>query len=1276
VLAVVVAFLMGSFAARNPDLWRHLAAGKLVTQFQYPIGGDPFTYTAAERPWVNAHWLGEVVLYTLYSVDTSGAIAVGVKAIAFAAAVGLLFLLRKPGAPLWPWAAVAVVGAVAAGAFTHLRPQVFGLPLLAGILVVLYTADWMKGSKWRVPGILGGLTAVWANVDNFAFLSPLLIGLIVLGEWLHPKLFPAKSDLPSKDDPFRPSPPQPALLRALFLCGVAVLANPTFFGAVVRNPLEAVAQLVPFELDWPAAADLGNDNDLYRFTFSVLHQSEPDRGEPGYLSNPILGNNWCGWMAVALWAAGTIAAGVGYRHGRLSHLLAWAVFSLLGAVVHARFVPYGVLLGVPFLAAHLNGLGRLMPPLDRLRAEVSRAVLLACRAGRVLTLLGMVVLAVAAVYGWLQPWDGTAAGRRYAGWNVAPDEGMKRAAEVFARWRADDQRSTVKMLTYPIGGGAITETEIEASRAEVLSSTRGLNTHPDLGDYLAFFAPAEKSFVTSRYRLHRTELKDLAEVRKQVLARWSAPGGQSAAEPFKLPVEVGWLEPIADRYGVGYVSVAQTNAQIVEEAFLNTRLGFGVLPEDEQRLFAAPWHLDGRLLVVGRTFSLTRPERNAIEERRMSPELAAKAERLRGYGRNNRVMTWDVAKEVFAPASQLPAPPPPLAAGQPPEQGWEYELLFLRPPLRPVGLDDSRNLSWYSNRLLEMRRQRDQLRQFAWQQGLAGVTGAPGLLLTLPVAGPQPYGPLPQPVPPAEQEFALPFLIARSARGGLTASPNSASGYISLATAFEKPLMPNTDPPADVFGGSPYAPTESQLQVLTALRRATTRLPEPEKTSDEYLADALSTRLWLAQMYLQLGPPLPVGVGFRRGPQGTELITQPGPRLGYVDSAAAEVAALFKVLAVNGRRAGEAAGGLIELWRRVVDLCVADFWLEFPEIVKTGQVPQDWWEKLSQNNLGPLLVQRGYLEKDDLGDWMERMASGKADSGEVLVRMKRLVDVLDNLVIRRKGASRMPPAEYPAERFDALVRTGLIETALKMLEVKEGQEPPPVRATNGERLRLVLWVGRAEDAVAYLPKLRAKVETSNLPAEVRALEAIQLRALDFDLARLRGDYAEADAVYAELLDTQPPAGLQPDPRSLTLVVFPELWRPLLLKPLTDAEVRLLVASGDLFLNAAAVGGYPGMLLAENMANTLRLRLLYRALTHYQRGVYAMLGGDPARAKEHFDRAADPHGVSRFLPPLPPEASKELREGLPVRRFALSQLGTAFNTFLPKYLELLKKYAAH
>lgn len=1315
VFAVLLAFLMASFTARNADLWRHLAAGRLVTQFQYPFGGDPFTFTAEGRPWVNAHWLGEVVLYLLHSIDGSGAVAVGFKAIAFAAAIGLLLRLRKPGAPLWPWAAVAAAGVVAAGGFTHLRPQVFGLPVLAGILLVLYTADWAKGNKWRVPLMLGGLTALWANVDSFAFLSPLLVGLILLGDWLHPKVIGTRGDLPSAEEPFRMAPPRDALGRALLLCAVGVLCNPTFVGGLFRDPVEAVAQLVPHELDWQAAAELEKDEDLGRFTHSALNGA--------HSANPVLGKNPSGVFAIVLWVAGAVAAGVGYRHGRLSHVLVWLVFALLGAVIHARFVPYGVLVGVPFLAAHLNGMGRWAPRLDGPTDGKRDAVFMGCIVGRVASLLGVVALVVCSLPGWLHPWNGTAAGRRYVGWAVAPDEGMKRSAEVFARWHDDP------------------------ARKEVLTATRGLNTHPDLGDYLAYHAPMQKSFVTSRYRLHRAELADLVGVRKNTFAPWEAyfaevAKGQQAArdeyvaaaeqaqkeirdptdtaaieaasrrleallkqlqervEKIPAPVQQGWLVPVADKYGVGYVCVAQAEQSPPQDALTNVRIGFGVNLDEVYR-YSSPWQFDGRLLVVGRTRSLTKDEQERYNARQtLPPGEAAEVERMEAAARNravNRVMAWDVAREVFAPQPPPPPPPPAIARGIPPQRGWEYDLLFLHPPPRPVGIDDAATTADYAS-LLESRRmmnnslnenrwrQRQAERLRVWTTGLTAGAGGAAYPLTLPLAGPQrSFGPLPSSSPtvepPSEQEFALPFLVARSARQGLIADPNSAAGYLRLAVAFEKPLMPATDAPPDVFGGSPLAPTEADLQAMTALRRALARLPAADKTDAESAPTAVAARLKLISLYLRQGPSQPTIVGLRGTPQKPEPVPQAGPRLGYLDSAVTVLGELVQVVdTLPSDKLDGVARDIVPLWQATLALCQQEFWIGFLEGASRGRVTQASWERLFAGKIEDMLVESDLLKKDDLGDWPAKLAeaarAGNQSESEVRGRLRRVHDVLSVVQNRRKG--RLPPVELPTQRFPEAVRSGLPELALRMVEGEQADKQTPVGATPADALRMMLWLGRAEDVQAYFPDELKKVNDTRLSAEAVALERVKFRTIEFELAKLNGDYATADVLFTELLTT--PVGDPPQGPSMTAAVFPDLWRAGQHRPLSEAELTLLgqlldARLPDVSVQLVATGGW-AVPSATQVREQLRLRLLFQAYAHYQRGVFALLGGNVARAREQFALAADPQGISKHLPAPPPDAPPEVQKLFPVQRLTNTQLLLpAFGVYLPKYRELLDKYEA-
>src|SRR5262245_37612214 len=80
VAIVLLAFSLAAFPARNTDLFRHLAAGRLACTGHYQIGVDPFTHVAGDTYWVNHNWLLDMATYLLYE-QFGGWILVGVKAL-------------------------------------------------------------------------------------------------------------------------------------------------------------------------------------------------------------------------------------------------------------------------------------------------------------------------------------------------------------------------------------------------------------------------------------------------------------------------------------------------------------------------------------------------------------------------------------------------------------------------------------------------------------------------------------------------------------------------------------------------------------------------------------------------------------------------------------------------------------------------------------------------------------------------------------------------------------------------------------------------------------------------------------------------------------------------------------------------------------------------------------------------------------------------------------------------------------------------------------------
>src|SRR4029079_5795261 len=116
--------LTATFVSRNSDQWLHFAAGRDLLSGKYSFGHDPYSSLAADRYWFNPSWLYDLFAYKLYSLDGTGKIAVLVKAIVFAAAIGLVMLIRKPGTPVWPWWLMALLAVLAAAPYLELRPAI------------------------------------------------------------------------------------------------------------------------------------------------------------------------------------------------------------------------------------------------------------------------------------------------------------------------------------------------------------------------------------------------------------------------------------------------------------------------------------------------------------------------------------------------------------------------------------------------------------------------------------------------------------------------------------------------------------------------------------------------------------------------------------------------------------------------------------------------------------------------------------------------------------------------------------------------------------------------------------------------------------------------------------------------------------------------------------------------------------------------------------------------------------------------------------------------
>jgi hypothetical protein len=395
----VFAFLLGSFPARNTDLWMHLAAGRSADLL-------------AGRTWLYA-----LVCYGLYSV-AGGAGLVFLKALLVVGIGLLLWRLSRTGSDWWVPAVCTALALLAMSLRLLLQPATVSYFLLALALWLVrprprpQVRSTGEGTDTQAPGASEGnptqarsaskgtppgpawlppwpllvLFVVWANVDSWFVLGLGTVALVWLGRLL---------------DSWGGGPAGPADNLPAVAARVACLA-----AVCLLNPATFRAFELPAELAWFGPQGRSSPFQASYFTGRGLTPA-------GLAYFPLLA---LGLLSFGMNLRGSPAPQT--RWGRWQRFLPWLALALLSAV-QVRAVPFFAVVAGPVLAWNLEDL------LARHRAGSGRGA----RALRGLAVpLGLVFL-VCAWPGWLQvpPFEP----RR---WAVEVPPGMERAAAVVRDW--------------------------------------------------------------------------------------------------------------------------------------------------------------------------------------------------------------------------------------------------------------------------------------------------------------------------------------------------------------------------------------------------------------------------------------------------------------------------------------------------------------------------------------------------------------------------------------------------------------------------------------------------------------------------------------------------------------------------------------------------------------------------------------------------------------------------------------------------------------------------
>jgi hypothetical protein len=244
-----VAFLAALGPVADGDIYWHLAAGRWMWRAHSLVRTDPFTVSAAGRPWTDVHWLFQLGVAAVEHVAGFVGLTVVKATLVSAAAIVLTRIAERSGGRGARLLCASMLGAglFAARHLLPLRPVILTVFFLALTLNLLEA--WRTGSlqrRWTLLVVLPVLQVVWVNCQGLAPLGPGLIAAYLAGAvltriaWRHRRQDAAAVRSASP-------PIEPPLVPLALTLGLATLASfVTPYGlAAVALPGHLLARLVP-----------------------------------------------------------------------------------------------------------------------------------------------------------------------------------------------------------------------------------------------------------------------------------------------------------------------------------------------------------------------------------------------------------------------------------------------------------------------------------------------------------------------------------------------------------------------------------------------------------------------------------------------------------------------------------------------------------------------------------------------------------------------------------------------------------------------------------------------------------------------------------------------------------------------------------------------------------------------------------------------------------------------------------------------------------------------
>lgn len=507
ILVLVLAFLLGSFAATNSDLWMNFATGRLIAEGKYEFGVDPFSYTTEAKehtpatPWINHSWLSSWLFYGLHGdkdraadvATESWSMLIPLKALLGVAIAALLLWLIPGSGYRWVTVLCVILAMLTLSPRLLLAPAVFSFLFLAVTVFVLVRAGVLSNSganaRPALLWVLPPLFALWVNMDTWFLLGPLT--LVVCLAMLGLEAYQGQK-----------TGPLARTLAAVLVAGLlACLLNPHHMWAVTSLPPELAFLLLKVGDFWPEILVSGGRPLL---EFQRVNPNFPQTLTPfsqGHITIPSQGLN-IGGIAFFVLFLGVLGSfylvattprrpeGPGWSLRRAG----LAIFFGALALMQVRLVPFFAVIGGALAIMNLNEYLSWRGSLDKPKAEEQQ---LWGNLARLCTGFLLFALLFFTWPGWINRSIGDFASPLRVSWAIETDPSFKATAIYLDRMHQQGKLD------------------------------RCLNFSPEIASYGSWYAPGVKYFFDYRFQLFGTHIAALNKVYLALQAEASQP------EPFR-----------------------------------------------------------------------------------------------------------------------------------------------------------------------------------------------------------------------------------------------------------------------------------------------------------------------------------------------------------------------------------------------------------------------------------------------------------------------------------------------------------------------------------------------------------------------------------------------------------------------------------------------------------------------------------------------------------------------------------------------------------------------